>query len=133
MSQANVELVRSAVEAFRAGGIEAVLPFYAWDIVWFPAPEWPEDSAYRGHDGIRRQHALWNENFDDYAWEVHEIRDMAACVVVRAEMTGHFKGSGATIRQPVGLVVSGFRGGQIGEIRSFAGWQHALNAAERTG
>ena len=48
MSRANVELVRKAFEAFKSGGMEAVLPFYAPDVVCYPVSEWLEDPVYRG-------------------------------------------------------------------------------------
>ena len=34
----NVELVRKATDAFNSGGAEAMLPFYAADVVWYPFP-----------------------------------------------------------------------------------------------
>jgi ketosteroid isomerase-like protein len=126
MSQENVELVRKAFEAHRTGGIEAVLPFYAPDIVFYFDPEWLEDAVYRGHDGMRKSEALWVNNFDDFAWKVHEMRDLRDPVLVLAEMTGRIKGSGAPVRQPTGLIGSGFR---ISEVRSFNTWQRALEAA----
>jgi ketosteroid isomerase-like protein len=123
-----VELVRKAFEAYRTGGIEALLPFYAPDIVWFPAREWPEDSSYRGHDGIRRQDALWAGTFEASGWEVHEIRDLQGQVLVLTEMTARTKDSSVSVRQRVGLVVAGFRDGTITEVRSFSSWQEALEA-----
>lgn len=129
MSQEDVELVRRAFEAHSTGGIEAVLPFYASDIVFFFDPEWLEDAAYRGHDGMRKSEAIWVNNFDDFAWQVHEIRDLGDRVLVLAEMTGRAKGSGVSVRQPTGLIGSCFRDGTIGEVHSFITWQRALEAA----
>jgi len=76
MSHEDVELVRSAIETLNAGGIEAVLPFYPPDVVMYAIAEWVEDPVYRGHDGVRRLTAAWTENFDDFTWEIHEIRDV---------------------------------------------------------
>jgi ketosteroid isomerase-like protein len=128
VSPENVDLVRRAFNAHRTGGIEAVMPFYAADVVFYFDPEWVEDAAYRGHDGIRRAEAVWAENFDDFAWAVQEIRDLEDRVLVLAAMTGRAKGSGVPVRQPTGLVGSGFRDGTIGEVRSFNSWQRALEA-----
>jgi ketosteroid isomerase-like protein len=44
-------MVWKAFEAYSAGGIESLLPFYAPDVVLYPDPEWPEDSVYEGHRG----------------------------------------------------------------------------------
>jgi ketosteroid isomerase-like protein len=128
MSRANVEIVRQGFEAFSAGDVETVLPFFAPDVVWTPSPEWPEDPIYRGHDGVRRLAASWIDTFDEYALEVHEIRDVQGHVLVLFEQTGRIKGSGAPIRQPMGYVFSDFRDGMVGEVRSFIGWQQALAA-----
>jgi ketosteroid isomerase-like protein len=127
VSQENVALVRTALAACSAGGVEAVLPFYAPDVVWFPAAEWPEDSAYQGYDAIRRQDALWTGNFEDYGWEGHEIRDVHDRVLALAEMRGRTKDAAVVVSQRVGLV-AGFRDAKIAEVRAFNTWREALKA-----
>jgi ketosteroid isomerase-like protein len=129
MSTEQVELARETFHAFRTNGVEAALPFLALDVVWYTTDRWIEESAYHGHDGIRRLNAAFDENFDDWTYEVHDFRDAQDCVVVRAEMIGRIKNSGQGINQPLGLVVSRFGPGTIGEIRAFANWQQALEAA----
>ena len=74
MSQENVEIVHEAFSAFSVGGIEAVLPFYATDVVLHSTAEWPDDPVYRGHDGARRLAAAWTENFDEFRFTVGELR-----------------------------------------------------------
>ena len=128
MSQQNVELVPKVMTAFSTGGIGAALPLCAQDVVWYPSTEWLEDPAYRGRDGLRRASAIWTDNFDDVAWEVHEIRDVQERVVVLAELDGRIKDSGVPIREAFGIVVSDFRDGMIGEFRAFLTWQGALEA-----
>jgi len=129
MSHENVDMVRKAFEAYSAGGIESLLPFYAPDVVLYPDPEWPEDSVYEGHHGARKQDALWVDNFDDYGWEAHEIRDLDEVVLALAETTGRAKASGAPFRQQQGIVASDFRDGTIGQVRFFTTWQQTLEAA----
>lgn len=85
--------------------------------------------VYRGHDGIRRLSQAWTDNYDDWAWEIHEIRDLGARVLVLAEMSGQAKDSGVSIHQPVGIIYSNFRKGKIGDLRYFLTWQEALDAA----
>src|ERR1700730_10643312 len=127
MSQENVALVRKAFAAYSAGGVAAVLPFYAPDVVWFPDAEWPEDSAYQGYDAIHRQDALWTGNFEDYGWEVHEIRDVHDRVLALTEMRGRTKDAAVVVSQRVGLV-AGFRDAKIAEVRAFNTWREALKA-----
>jgi hypothetical protein len=61
------------------------------------------------------------------------MRDLGDRVLVLAEMTGRIMGSGATVRQPTGLIGVGFRSGTISEVRSFNTWQRALEAVGQAG
>jgi len=126
MSRESVEIVRKAFEAHKAGGVEALLPFYAADVACYPT-QFLKGSVYRGHDGAIRLESAFADYFDDFAFDVDEIRDMGERVLARATMTGRIKDSGAPIRQSIGVLVSDFRDGLIGEIRFF-NWQEALEA-----
>ena len=128
MSQENVEIAKRSIEALAAEGVEAALSFLACDVVWYPYPGWVEESEYRGHDGFRRMAALYADNFDDYAIRIEEFRDVGDRVVELGENTGGIKGSGVSIRQPIGIVLSDFRDGKIGEGRNFLTWPQALEA-----
>jgi ketosteroid isomerase-like protein len=136
MSQENVEIVRGAFQTFSAEGIEAALAFYSPDCVWYTTDRWLEGSAYRGHDGMRRIQADFSENFDDFRFEVHDVRDAQDRVVALIDMTGRIKDSGAAVSQRLGFVVSGFRDGTFRDVRAFTSWHEALEsvglAAERT-
>ena len=132
MSQDNVALMREAFEAFSVGGVEPLLLLCPADVVWYPLAEWVEDPVYRGRDGVRKLLA-WLDNFDDIAWETHEIREVEDRVLTRADLTGRMKASGAPIRQEWGVVCSDFRDGMIGEFRWFRTWQQALEAVGLAG
>jgi hypothetical protein len=130
MSQANPkdEAKDPRAAAFNAG-IEALLVFYAADVVCYPAPGWVAEPLCRGHEGIRRLSAVWTENVDDVGLAVHEVRDMHERVLILAEFTGRAKDSGAPTRQPFGAVNSDLRDdGTVGEVRFFLSWQEALEA-----
>ncbi len=131
MSQENVAIVHSAFEAFNTGGIEAMLPFLAPDVVYYPppAPRWIEDAEYRGHAAIRKLSAMWTDNFDNFANEVQEARDTGERVLVLYEQVGRIKGSDRVVRQQVGAVFSDFRDGRIGKGRFFFTHEEALEAA----
>jgi hypothetical protein len=63
MSRENVETVRLSFAAFAEHGVEGVLPFNSHDVVIYSMPEWPDDSEYHGHDGLRKLARQWTENF----------------------------------------------------------------------
>jgi ketosteroid isomerase-like protein len=88
MSQKNVEIVRDAFQTFGAEGIDAALSFFSPDLVWYPTDRWLEGDAYRGHDGMRSLEAAFAENFDDFRYEVHDVRDAQDRVVALVDMTG---------------------------------------------
>ncbi len=129
MSQENVELVRGAFQVLAAEGVEASLPFFAPDVVWYTTDRWLDGSAYRGHDGIRSLDSAFAENFDDWRFEVRDIRDAQDRVVALTHMVGRIRGSASSVSQTVGFVVSDFRGGTMGDVRAFATWADALDAA----
>jgi ketosteroid isomerase-like protein len=129
MSQENVEIVRSAFQTFAAQGIDAALSFVLPDVVWYPTERWLDGSAYRGHDGVRSLAAAFSENFDDFRYDVYDVRDAQDRVVALVDMTGRIKHSGAEVSQRLGFVISGFRDGAFRELRAFANWPAALQAA----
>src|SRR6478672_4701331 len=97
MSQENVELVRRALEAFATGGTNAMLAFYAPDCIVYPIPGWLDDPVYRGHGGVRQLTSAWIERFDEWGWEIHELRSVGDRVVNLAHMTGKIKGSNVAL------------------------------------
>jgi ketosteroid isomerase-like protein len=129
MSEENVEVVRQAYAAYAEHGVEGVLAFVAEDMVIYSIPEWPDDAEYHGHDGFRKLNRQWLENFDQFGFDLHELRDAGDEVVVLLEMTGRIKGSGVPIRQPLGGIFGDITGGLIGSVRYYLTWRHTLEAA----
>ncbi len=128
MSQENVELVKRCYAAFAADGVDGTLAIFAPDSVHHPFPEWFERSEYRGHEELKELLAVWTESFDEFAFEISDIRDAGDSVVMLGETVGRIMGTDVPIRQPLGAVYSDFRDGQIGEARNFLTWREALEA-----
>ena len=131
MSEENVERARQAYEVLATQGVEAFLEeFVPPDGVWYTAPEWVEGSEYHGHDGVRFLYSIFADNFDDWSFEVVEIRDAGDSVVTLIEHGGRIKGTDVPIRQPMGIVTSDIREGGIPhKVHFFQTWQEALEAA----
>jgi ketosteroid isomerase-like protein len=123
-----MEIVRNAFQTFSAEGIDAALAFFAPDVVWYPIDRWLDGSAYRGHDGMRTLAAAFSENFDDFRYDVHDIRDAHDRVVALVDMTGRIQHSESEVSQRRAFVVSGFLDGRFREVRSFPNWSEALEA-----
>ena len=123
-----MEIVRNAFQTFSAKGIDAALSCFSPDVVWYPTDRWLDDSAYRGHEGIRSLVAAFSENFDDFRYDVHDVRDAQDGVVALVDMIGRIKHSGSEVSQRLGFVVSGFHDGTFREVRAFPSWHDALEA-----
>ena len=132
MSEENVEIVRQVAAAFAEKGAEGTIPFFTEDNVIYSIPEWPDDSEYRGHDGLRRLSQQWTDNFDDFGLDLHELHDGGETVVALYELIGQTKGSAIPMRMQIGAVFSGFRNGRVAQQRLFSSWEAALEAAGLT-
>jgi ketosteroid isomerase-like protein len=133
MSQQNLEVARQGFAAFSSGAVDAMLAHCSPDLVVYPFPEWMEAREYRGHDGFLELIAGWTEGFEDFAPEIHELREFGDSVVVWLGWnTGRIKATNIPIRQPVGGIYS-FEEGLVTEIRYFLTWEEALEAAALLG
>ena len=120
--------MRDAFQTFGEEGVEAALAFFRPDFVWYTSDRWLEAAAYRGHNGLRKLVAGFSENFDTWGYDLHDVLDAHEAAVALTHMTGQIKNSTQSISQPLGVVVSDFRDGKIGEVRAFASWHEALKA-----
>ena len=109
--------------------MDAALPFFTADTILYSIPEWPDDSEYHGHDGLRRLDRQWRDSFDDFDFEAQELHDAGDTVVSLHALTGRTKGSGIPMTMQIGTVVTGFADGRIGVQRLFPSWDSALEAA----
>jgi ketosteroid isomerase-like protein len=132
MSEENVERARQALAVLATQGIDAFLEeFLPPDGVWYTAPEWVEASEYHGREGARLLYSIFADTFDDWSFDVIDVRDAGDSVVALLEHGGKIKGTDNPIRQPMGIVISDFReGGRVaGRGQFFQTWREALEAA----
>jgi ketosteroid isomerase-like protein len=126
----NVEFIRRFIDAFNRDGIAGIADSIADDHLAYPFPEWPDEPAYEGSEGFRRLVAEWTDQFDDYRWVAHDIRDAGDGVVVLAEHFGTPKVGGGEVGQRIAAIFGDFRAdGAIGRSRFFLQWEEALEAA----
>ena len=66
-------------------------------------------------------------NFDEFGFDVHDVRDAGDSVVALLDDDRTDKGAGAPMTAPIGAVY-GFTDGLIDSTRYFSTWQGALEA-----
>ena len=129
MSRDNVEIVRSAFEAYDQGDIERVLHLCDEDVVITQPPELPGVAPQqRGHDGVLEAFGIWPEQWDDYRIEIVRITDPGDHVVVTTRQGGRGKQSGVEVEMDFTFVFT-VRGGKIVEWRIFMDEGQAFEAA----
>ena len=120
MSQENVELVQGFFDAWNAGDMSALKPFFAADAVARPPEDWPESGLVVGGDEIVRQLTANREAFDaDIIEPVGPFVAVADRVVVRYVWRASGRGPG--VRIELTLVIT-IRKGKMIAIEYF--WDH---------
>jgi ketosteroid isomerase-like protein len=128
MSQDNVETSSKAIAALNRDGVEGFLAYCDPDVQWITPPDWPEDPVFNGHDGVRRAIALFDEQLDDFHVEMERVVDVDKDrVVVLLYQSGRIKGSGHTLREPLGVATE-FRDGKATRFQLYFSWHEALKA-----
>jgi ketosteroid isomerase-like protein len=128
MSQGNVEISSNAIAALNRDGVEGFLAYCDPDVEWIAPPDWPEDPVFSGHDGVRRAIALFDEQLDDFHVEMETVVDVDEDrVVVLLYQSGRIKGSGHTLREPLGVATE-FRDGKATRFQLYFSWPEALRA-----
>ena len=135
MSQENVETVRRADEAFRAG-VERGDFQAAWDtgaiaadVEWIAAPEMAEQRSYRGLEGFAKFMRRWTEDFEGYSIQREALIDAGndrVLGIYRQLATG--RGSGAPVESEYAVVFE-LQDGQVVRMRAYLDRTEAFEAA----
>ena len=92
MSQQNVEVVRTGIEAWNAGDMDALRETYDPDAIMRTPEGWPEPGPYVGREAVMRQFEQARQTWDADAIElIGDFVHAADRVVVRTKWrgTGH--------------------------------------------
>ena len=129
MSQENVDLMSTVVEAHNTRGVEATLAYVHPEIAWYGPPEWLEQDVYNGHQGIRELNESWRQSFDEYTLDLERVIDLGGNRVLALLMTrGRIKDGGHPLELPVGWIVEVIDG-QLARVDVHFSWESALQAA----
>jgi ketosteroid isomerase-like protein len=88
------ERLRSGYEAFNEGGVRAILELLDPDIHVRERGTMPDAASYHGRAGVQKFFDVIVEAFDDLQYEVDDIIDKGAYVIVVLRQLVHGRGSG---------------------------------------
>jgi uncharacterized protein len=124
MSQANVEVVRRALEAFARRDNEAIFLLYDPEV---EISHVVLGGVYRGFDGVRAFFRDWLAAWDEYRMEVDEYIDAGDDVIAVIHTWGRGKQSGVPVEARRAHVWT-VRDGKVWRLRIYATKAEALKA-----
>jgi ketosteroid isomerase-like protein len=124
MSQEDVEIVRTAIEAWGAGDMDSFCASLDPDMVWDPV----EEVASQGHAAVRAVLARWRGEWDEYEQTAEEFVDIGDRVLATVHFHGRGRGSGIEIDQRFYEVYT-VRDGKVVRMDEYATRAGALEAA----
>jgi ketosteroid isomerase-like protein len=107
---------------------EALFDVLGSDIVWEVRSDFPDAGIYRGHEGIRRLSAVFDEAVEQTWYRPLEYISTGSHVVVPLRWGGVGMGSGAAFAEREETWVFTVRGGKIRHVREYATKEEALAA-----
>jgi ketosteroid isomerase-like protein len=130
VSTANLELVRSAFEAWNRGDIDGFAGHAAEDVAWVEVSGRPEGPAgeRRGRERMRRSLGTLFEAFESYHLEVERLHEVGDRVVAIVREVAKGRASGLEIDGRWGYLITVKRG-QIVRIEAYRDAEVALQAA----
>lgn len=131
MSQANVETVEKAIEAFNLRDLDMLAALSEEDVEFVSVMAAVEagSATFRGPDTWTRYFEAMDESWDAWRVEGHEVFDAGdAHAAATFSIVGTGKRSGAPVKHEIGVVYT-LRNGKLRRLRSYANPAEALAAA----
>jgi ketosteroid isomerase-like protein len=129
MSQENVEIAKSGVEAFSRRDVVAFVATMTEDYEWVGAFLGSvEGGSYRGRAGIERYFREAEETWEYLRAPAVEFRDLGDSVLVLGRIEGRGRSSGIEVETTYTMIVE-FRGSKIWRSRAYLDHAEALRAA----
>jgi len=118
-----LDVVRACFEAWRAGGFERALSYYAEDVVWRTGGV--DSTVFHGREGVARGAEEWIGAFTGYWLDAEDLIEVGDCVVLLFREGGVGKASGVQVYEELALVFP-VRVGLIVSAQRFADRAEAL-------
>src|SRR2546425_1077684 len=131
MSQENVEIMRTAFDAWNAGDMDAVFALYHPELVYHPRADEPDPSPHVGRDAVEQLTYGFLDSFSKVTFEVLELIDagdhVIASTVLHAVLHGQGSASAAGVSDTYVFVYK-LRDGLVVEGWEYRTRQEALEA-----
>jgi ketosteroid isomerase-like protein len=128
MSQANVDLLREAFDAFNREGVDAIIEILDPEFEAVAPPELTvEPDTYKGHAGIRRYFDSFYEVMEEVHFYPQEFIDAGDKVVVPMVLWAKGRGTGIEAEQRI-VQVWTIRQGKATRVENYADRAAALEA-----
>jgi ketosteroid isomerase-like protein len=96
---------RDGMEAWLSGDMERALSFYSPEVET-SAADWMNVGEFRGHDGVIKMTETWNDAWEEWRYDLLDVRAVGERhVVARIHVGGRGRGSGIEVNQDAGWVV----------------------------
>jgi ketosteroid isomerase-like protein len=131
MSQENVDSVRSSIEGWNRGDIDAWLGSPHPDIEFQTSGVYPGvDPTYRGIAGLRRFWTTFREPWESIHVRIDQIREVGEDVVLLGTFAGHARDE-MSVQREVAWIWR-FVDDVCVRVNSYGSWKEALEAAGLT-
>jgi len=131
MSQENVEIIRSAFEAWNARELQGVVSRFHPQLVYHPRADEPDPSPHIGRDAFEQLLSGFADSFSKITFEVLELIEagdhVIASTVLHAVLHGHGSTSGADVSDTYVFVYK-LRDGVVVEGWEYKTKEEALEA-----
>jgi uncharacterized protein len=126
----NIELVKSAFDAWNQGSVEAFTDHMAEDVAWLEVSGRPEGPATErlGRDRLRKGLESLFDAWESYRVEIEQIDDVGDRVVVVVREFGRGRASGVEVDGRWGYLVT-VRDGEIVRVEAYREARQALEIA----
>jgi ketosteroid isomerase-like protein len=130
VSEVEVEIVRSAYDALRRDGFEAILEYVHPDFEAVAPPDMSvEPQTYRGREGVRYWFESFYEAVDEVRLDPEEFIDHGTRVVVPTRIVVRGRDSGIEVAQSIAAVWT-IKDGMAIAMQPFADKESALRALD---
>jgi ketosteroid isomerase-like protein len=129
MSEKNVEIAESVIEAYNRRDVDAVVELGTPDFEWLPATaRIVEDRGYKGRAGFESYLVEIGSTWEELRATAEEFRDLGDSVLVLGRMEGRGTSSRVPVGAPLGMVFE-FRDGKVSRVQTYLDHGEALRAA----